>query len=239
MKAPEPQAILLDLDDTIINYGGGVEACWRAVCLEATRAVPSLNPGALFDAINRRRKWYWSDPERHREGRTDLRAASGRIVRHALAELGHDLPALATTIAHRYRDSRDERMHLFPDAVESLGRLRERGLRLGLVTNGTGPDQRAKIDRFALADYFDHILIEGEFGQGKPEPQVYVAALAALQTAPETTWFVGDNLEWDVAAPQRLGCYAVWLDGARRGLPTGTPVRPDRIIHALKELLCD
>jgi putative hydrolase of the HAD superfamily len=54
--------------------------------------------------------------------------------------------------------------------------------------------------------------------------------------APEQAWFVGDNLEWDVAAPQNLGMCAVWIDTARAGLPSGTTVRPDRIIHALGEL---
>jgi putative hydrolase of the HAD superfamily len=48
---------------------------------------------------------------------------------------------------------------------------------------------------------------------------------------------VGDNLEWDVAAPQRLGLSAVWIDGPGQGLPTGSPVRPDRIVRAFPDLL--
>ena len=236
-SARTPRAILLDLDDTIINYGSSAEAAWRDVCIEAARETAGLDAAALLDAIDRIRKWYWADAARHREGRADLRAASRRIVQQALAELDHDRPDLATAVANRYRDLREERIELFPAAVEVLQRLRDRGVRLGLVTNGTGPDQRAKIERFALADYFDHVLIEGEFGRGKPEPDVYVAALKALQAQPETSWFVGDNLEWDVAAPQRLGVYGVWLDWSRRGLPATAAVRPDRIIHTLAELL--
>jgi putative hydrolase of the HAD superfamily len=48
---------------------------------------------------------------------------------------------------------------------------------------------------------------------------------------------VGDHLEWEVAAPQRLGIYAVWHDHLGDGLPAGTTVRPDRIIRNLSELL--
>jgi putative hydrolase of the HAD superfamily len=48
---------------------------------------------------------------------------------------------------------------------------------------------------------------------------------------------VGDNLEWDVAAPQRLGLRAAWVDGPGRGLPEGSPVRPDRILRAFPEFL--
>ena len=33
---------------------------------------------------------------------------------------------------------------------------------------------------------------------------------------------VGDNLEWEVAAPQRLGIHAIWLDAYKAGLPAGS-----------------
>jgi len=48
---------------------------------------------------------------------------------------------------------------------------------------------------------------------------------------------VGDNLEWEVTAPQRLGIYAIWFDSEGRGLPRDSAVRPDRIVRALSELL--
>lgn len=236
MTTNYPQTLLVDLDDTVINYGGSTEASWRAVCVWAACVAPGVEADALFVAIERIRNWYWSDPDRHREGRADLRAASRRIVQQALAELGHDRPELAAAIAERYRDLRDESIRLFPGAVEALQQLRAGGVRLGLVTNGTGRDQRAKIERFDLARHFDHILIEGEFGCGKPDARVYHAALDALHARPEATWFVGDNLEWDVAAPQRLGLRGIWIDTARTGLPAATAVRPHRIIHSLAEL---
>src|SRR5579862_2359194 len=209
-----PHTLLLDLDDTIIDYGGSAEASWQAVCRLAAQQVEALDAAALFGAIDRVRKWYWSDPERHREGRADLRAASTQIASAALADLGHDRPALARDIARRYRDLRDAAVTLFPGAIDALARLRARGIRLGLLTNGTSDDQRRKIERFDLACYFDCIQIEGEFGRGKPEPQVYLAALTALGGRPESSWMVGDNLEWDVAAPQRLGLRGIWLDRA-------------------------
>ena len=50
-------------------------------------------------------------------------------------------------------------------------------------------------------------------------------------------WMVGDNLEWDVAAPMRHGLTGIWLDRAERGLPPTAQVRPDRIILSLDELV--
>ena len=50
-------------------------------------------------------------------------------------------------------------------------------------------------------------------------------------------WVVGDNLEWEVAVPQELGLFAVWHDPTHQGLPPGSHVKPDLIIHSLPELL--
>jgi putative hydrolase of the HAD superfamily len=115
--------------------------------------------------------------------------------------------------------------------------LKDRGLRLALVTNGRSDLQRAKIERFSLAPLFDHIQIEGEHGFGKPDARAYLHAMAALRVQPRESWMVGDNLEWEVAAPQRLGIFAVWHDTVGDGLPPGSPVRPDLIIRSVAELV--
>ena len=96
--------------------------------------------------------------------------------------------------------------------------------------------QRGKITRFGLTDLFDTILIEGEVGFGKPDPRVYARALESLEVAAADAWMVGDNLEWDVAEPQRQGIYGIWIDVWGRGLPPRHPVRPNRIIRRLSEL---
>ena len=110
-------------------------------------------------------------------------------------------------------------------------------MRLALVTNGPSATQRAKIERFALAPFFQHIQIEGELGFGKPEDQAYLHAMETLGVRPDQTWMIGDNLEWEVAAPQRLGIHAIWFDGFSRGLPQDATIRPDRIIQAHHQLL--
>jgi putative hydrolase of the HAD superfamily len=47
---------------------------------------------------------------------------------------------------------------------------------------------------------------------------------------------VGDNLEWEVAAPQRQGMVGIWVDAAGNGLPEDSTVTPDRIIRSITEL---
>ena len=127
-------------------------------------------------------------------------------------------------------------MKPLPEAIDTVRWLRDAGCRLALLTNGAGPAQRKKIARFGLTDLFDATLIEGELGFGKPDERVYCLALRALGVRPDEAWMVGDNLEWDVGAPQKLGVFSVWIDRAGRGLPTVTDVRPDRIVRALSDL---
>lgn len=232
-----PQAVIFDLDDTILDDSSQVEPCWQEACREAASRLNGLDPAALRAAIKREADWYWSDPGRHREGRLDLRAASARIVARALSGMGIDRPDLAHATSDRYRDLRDERLCLVEGAIETLEWFRSRGVRLGMATNGSAGGQRAKIERFGLAPYFDRIIVEGEFGAGKPEREVYEALFAFLGVASEKTWSVGDNLEWDVGAPQSLGAFGIWVDVRRSGLPAGSPVRPDRTVFLVRELM--
>ncbi len=229
--------MLIDLDDTILDDSSSVDDCWWEACTRGTQQLDGTDATTLLAAIETHRDWFWSDPERHQEGRLDLRAASRGIVQAALEGLGYDLPELAREIAESYRDLREERLRPFPGAIEALQALRSRGVRLGMITNGSAAGQRAKIERFGLEQYFDYVLVEGEFGLGKPHREVYEVALKAVDAAPAQAWCVGDNLEWDVGAPQRLGIYGVWVDARLEGLPEGTAVRPDRVVCALRELI--
>lgn len=234
-----PRAVLLDLDDTILDDSGGVISCWRDACFAHQTSLDGLDASVLFDAIDRVREWYWSDPERHRAGRLELAWARGEVVRLALAELGVDDKNLARRIGDTYHALRDDAIRPIEDAVPTVEWLRAQGCRLALLTNGGSTLQRLKIDRFELAPLFDAILIEGEVGYGKPDPRIYTQALDALDVPAADAWMVGDNLEWDVAGPQRAGIAGIWIDARGRGVPKGDAVRPHRIIERLSDLRRD
>jgi putative hydrolase of the HAD superfamily len=228
-----PPAILLDLDDTILADTVNAARCWRAVCDRFAAEAPGLTADRLLAEIERVRDWYWGDPDRHRRGRLDMERARQEVVGLALQALGVEAPDLARLIAQDFSALRDKALWPFPGAIEALRRLRERGVRLALVTNGSSAAQRLKIERFGLAPLFDVIVIEGEFGAGKPDERVYLHACEQLGVAPAEAWMAGDRLGWDVAAPQRLGILAIWVDNAGQGLPPSSLVRPDRIIRSL------
>jgi putative hydrolase of the HAD superfamily len=231
-----PKTIFLDMDDTILADSVNSAVCLQTVCEKIAPTLPT-SVVELRGALERASDWYWSDRDRHRVGRLDLDRARVEVANLALRRLGVEDHALATFLAGELAALREARLAPFPGAMETLRELRRLGVGTALVTNGHSCKQRAKIHRFGLAELFQVIVIESEFGVGKPDERVYRHALAELHASPAETWMVGDNLEWDVAAPMRLGITGIWLDHQAQGLPANCTVHPDRIIRSLLDLI--
>jgi putative hydrolase of the HAD superfamily len=229
------QAVFFDMDGTILDWQTGMEQSWRAAC--ETHADGAHTPEQVHDAIRARRTWFWSDPERGYRGRMDLDAASREIVRLAFSDLGRDDLAVAHSIADDYRAMRAHAIAPYPGAIETLDAIRARGIPMALITNGEARNQRRSVEKYALERYFDCIVIEGEFGCGKPDERVFRHALQALCCDPAHTWMVGDNYEADIVTPHRLGMRTVWVDAAGAGVPADAPLRPHRVVASIAELL--
>lgn len=233
-----PDAIFFDLDDTLISFSANIEQCWLNVFRQYRSQVDSIPVDRLIQQIRDVSRWYWSDTERHRIGRTSgLPVVRRQLMELTFERLGIQNQNLAWQIADTYTDLRDNSITLFPDAKEVLTFFKERSVKMALLTNGNSDEQWGKIRRFKLEPYFNLILVEGEFGVGKPDLRVYQHALGTLKVTPEKTWMVGDNAEWEVAAPQKLGIYSIWYDHKNYGQPKNTKIKPDRIIQALIQLI--
>ena len=175
-----PRAILFDLDDTILASGQRPQVLLQVAEVFAADLAP-LTPEQVADHLEVAFAHHWSDPARHKVARFALAESRRQVVSQAFAELGGArLAALAEPFADRFTETREAMTELFPTARETIETLKARGVLLALVTNGAAPVQRAKIERFALADLFDHIQIEGEHGFGKPEDRAYLHAMATL-----------------------------------------------------------
>ena len=165
-----------------------------------------------------------------------MKAARQAVATSGLQRAGIVDASLATALVAAYTRHRDARIALLPGALETVRSFKAAGWALALVTNGSRRTQRMKIERFGLEPIFDAILIEGELGFGKPDPRVYELALSRLGHSRADTWMVGDHLEWDVAAPQQLGIYGIWVDAQSKGVPRDSPVKPDLTVRSIVEL---
>lgn len=228
-----PRAIFFDMDDTLLDTSGGVMESWELACREVAPAV-GVEWDELRKAILREMANFWRDEAAVEHWRTRLADAREHVIGLTLKAEGLD-----TSFAHQISEScgiaREERLVMFEDARETLGWLREAGYRLGLITNGPAGMQRSKVQRFELAPLFDVVVIEGEFGFGKPSPRVFEHALQATGATADEAWHIGDNLYADIGGAQGAGLQATWIHRGRLEMKDGQPV-PDRIIEQLAEL---
>jgi len=230
-----PRAIFFDMDDTLLDTSGGVEESWRLTC-QAFAQELGCEWSALNEAIRGQMLAFWKDEAAVEHWRTRLHEARAHNVAVALGKQGWDV-SLANLISERYWDEQRSRMKLFGDTLATLERLRAAGLRTGLITNGPQEMQREKIARFDLARHFDVIVIEGEFGHGKPHPNVFRHAMTAVTARPEESWHIGDNLYADIGGAQGAGIHAAWIHRDRLELKDDAPCTPDRVFAHLPELL--
>jgi putative hydrolase of the HAD superfamily len=228
-----PRAIFFDMDGTILDWQAGMEESWLAAC--EAYCDGTFEPAALHEAIRKRRSWFWDDSERAITGRMDLDDASREIVRQAFADSGLRPIELAHRIANDYRSRRHEAIAPYPGAIETLKAFRARGHRMALITNGNAVAQRLNVERFGLPAYFDCVIIEGEFGAGKPDERVFRHALSACGTDARETWMIGDSLEADIATPVRMGMHAIWVNDGTSEPRDG--ITPHRTVASIRELL--
>ena len=235
-----PRAILFDLDETIISFGSR-RLILQAVAEEFAEVFAPVTPHEAGEALETAFRIFWADEIRAAHWRQNLVEGRKLAVAAAFETLVDRAPTLtpefAATFGERFHIYREEQGKFFPNALETIEELKRLGVKLALVTNGAAAPQRAKVERFDLARLFDHVQIEGEAGFGKPQEQAYLHAMQALGVEAHETWMVGDNLEWEVAGPQRLGIYGIWHDHLGEGVPPGSSVTPDRIVRSIAELL--
>lgn len=229
-----PSAIFFDMDDTLLDTSGGVDEAWGLACAQFAGDL-GCDAEALREAIRRESREFWKDEAAVGHWRVRLEEARVECTRRALASGGWDT-SRAAALATCYGEAVWERMRLFDDAVHVLEALCAAGHRLALITNGPRELQRRKIARFGLAGYFDAVVIEGEFGAGKPDARVFAHALEVTGVLPGDAWHVGDNLYADIAGAQAAGIHAVWIHRDRLELGPDAHAVPDRVIAHLREM---
>jgi putative hydrolase of the HAD superfamily len=236
---PFPKGILFDMDGVLLIRTQSPEKTWQRVCLQFAPLL-GLSPQRLEEVLRESRHTYRKalehDPQKQRRDRLQPFETRQEVVERALEQAGRLESTLASDMVRAYEAISEGSRLLAPYALETLQMLRDRAFPLALISNGNATYQRRKIKEHHLEPFFDLILIEEEFGLAKPDHRIFQAALDKLSLAAQETWMVGDDLTFDIAATQRLGICAIWVDHAGTGLPEESSIRPDRIIHTLLEL---
>jgi putative hydrolase of the HAD superfamily len=185
-------AAVFDLDDTLYAYDGFVGSGYRAVgaYLAGTCGAAAAH---VVDAL-------WQARAR----------ARGREFQ-ALCEAYGWAPELVPQLVDVFRHHQPT-IRLEPSAALLLGQLRQRGWRLGVLTNGDPDVQRAKVRALGVESLVDCVVYaEEQAPGGKPAPQAFQAVVTRLGTDPAHTVMVGDDPQTDLGGAQRAGLRAVYV----------------------------
>lgn len=230
--------VLFDLGGTLINYDNSPwPELGRLGCIEGANFIKTelgmdisaevLNE-KLHNAIGRMIETRGND-----ELELDLIAMTTKT----LAELGINLSdGLPKKFIDAYYKPIGEQITLFPYAGEILRKIKDAGMKIGLVSNTIFPAEYHKneMKSYGIFDYFDFTLFSSEEKIRKPGKEIYHKALRLGGTEGDDTIFIGDRLVEDVAGPQSVGIKAVlkYIEGRDYSadiVPLGT-------IRELKEL---
>jgi putative hydrolase of the HAD superfamily len=95
-----------------------------------------------------------------------------------------------------------KKVALFPHVIQTLSALKERGLKLGLLSDF--PPER-KIEFLGLSGFWDAVLCSEEVGRLKPDPKSFLAMAEKLGTLPERVLYVGNSRRYDIAGARNVG----------------------------------
>ncbi len=193
--------VLFDLDHTLFDFDASEEAAFAATLHRA--GIDSPNGLAeLFTDIN---VVLWAEVERGTLTPNEVRT----LRFEQLIDRG-GIDADPVTMADDYVEGLGAFGDLYPGARAVLEELAGR-VRLGLVSNGIGEVQRARITRLGLDRYFDAVVISGEVGTAKPGTAIFDIAFTELgNPARGTAIMVGDSLSSDIRGAMGYGIDTCW-----------------------------
>jgi putative hydrolase of the HAD superfamily len=123
------------------------------------------------------------------------------------------------------------------DAIPTLQTLKDRGFRLGLISNAAD-DQNTQtlVDKGDFRPYLEFIISSAAFGIRKPHPFIFQTALDHFQVNANEAVMVGDLLETDILGAHQIGMKSIRI--TRRAIKTKNrpKVRPDAVVSTLGEI---
>lgn len=190
----DKQAVLFDLDGTLVDNRASFAKAYRALC--------ATDPN-LFSPDDRRAEQLMTEFYRTSLMQESYDALCRLQAPQALPPMEAFHDAWCRTYV--------ENAVPFPWSKDTLEYLRTCGYRIGLVTNGDSFRQWTKIRSSGLAPMFDHIVVSGDQPFEKPDPRIYTLSLSALGITAEHALFVGDTVGTDIEGAKRAGIDSLWL----------------------------
>jgi len=127
-------------------------------------------------------------------------------------------------------------IHLFPGVKEILEKLLGKGIKIGLVSNGTGGRIKSEMRKNRIEKCFSAVITDDEIKDFKPNPIGVKHALGKIGVNASEAIYIGDMAE-DVQAGKNAGTSTAAVTWGAHSLERLLPAKPDYIVKKPKELL--
>jgi len=153
---------------------------------------------------------------------------------NGLKELDIEDEQLAVELAKVFPEERKKHIYLYEETLEVLDALKD-NYQLLMLTNGSPDLQHTKLSLSPeLAPYFEHIVISGNFGQGKPSVEIFNYALNLLEVEKDEVVMIGDNPLTDILGASKVGIDSIWINHHEREIQEITPTYE---VNRLREII--
>lgn len=232
------RVVLFDIGGTLLDFhqpeslaqlSDGINAAYEHLD-QAGAKLPSLR---RYSAVLRRKALGALLLARLRRREPDVM----RLLRETHGRLGVTLDDAALHALGRVVYSPSKALaHAHPRTRAALLELRERGYRLGIISNTVAPppglDEHLADE--GLLDLFPTRIYSCVFGVAKPNPRIFAEALRVLNATPSESVYIGDKPAIDVAGAHRAGLRAILRS---RAGGDGVRPQPDAVVGEIHELL--
>lgn len=223
------EAVTFDMDGTLVHLPGQLPEEWLLHIYEQMGlSFPPERVRRVYGEAER----LWRKTTRPELGVTRASFVIwNRLILEKL-DVSKELDALAERVQSAWESQEDL---LFPEVPQVLAALKQRGLRLGIVTHRFPEAIWSSLERHGLEETFECIIHpkDGLTDHGKHDPKLWQQVIQALNLAPQRILHVGDDHEADVLDPQSQGLNAVLIDRYGRHSQTS----PGQQIRDLRQLL--
>ncbi len=221
---PMPRGIVFDLVDTL--------AATRPKAYEHVKRQISH----ALDVDHARFKAAWAHSRE--QASTDSQWTPADRIRWVARELGAELtPQQTDQLAEHELLLWTSSVEIDPETRGVLAELREGGLEMVLVTNGSSA-MRDLPNRLGLTPLLRASLLSCEVGVLKPRPGIYLEALERLGLPPGDCIYVGDGSDRELEGAKAVGLFAVrMLARAKPPYSTRESLDWDATVHSLGELV--
>jgi 2-haloacid dehalogenase len=212
------KACVFDAYGTLFDFGSAARACRDELGADADKLT------ALWREKQIAYTWLRAVQNLH----ADFWQVTGEALDFALESLKIEKPGLRDRLMNLYLT-----LEPFPDAAETLKRLKSAGMRMAILSNGSPAMLDPLVRAAKFESYFDAVLSVEEAGVFKPNARVYQLAVDRLGVPASAISFQSSN-GWDAWAASAFGMKVVWCN--RYGQqPERLPGKPDREITSLAE----